>query len=116
MNESILNTIKSMLGIADGYSAFDAELVAHINTSISELNHIKVGIEDFFIEDKTFTWDEFIPDNKKLQNMAKQYVHINVRLVFDPPANSFVVDSLTKQKDELYWRMYEIAEREGESE
>lgn len=116
MEDSILNTIKSMLGIDDGYTAFDAELVGHINAAISELNHIKVGVEDFFIEDKSFTWNEFIPDNKKLQNMAKQFIHNSVRLIFDPPANSFVVDAITKNKDELYWRMYEIAEREGESE
>lgn len=112
--KSILTTIKGMLGLTDGYTAFDMELTGHINAAISELNHIKVGLEDFFISDKSFTWDEFIPDNKKIQNMAKQFIYITTRLVFDPPANSFVVDSLSKQKEELYWRMYEIADREVE--
>lgn len=114
--KSILTTIKGMLGLTEGYNAFDMEITAHINSAISVLNHIKVGVEDFFISDKSFTWDEFIPDNPKLQNMAKQYIWISTRIVFDPPTNSFVVDALSKQKEELYWRMYEIADREGETE
>ena len=112
--KSILTTIKGMLGLTDGYTAFDMEITAHINAAISILNHIKVGREDFYISDKSFTWEEFIPDNKKLLDMAKQYIFVSVRLMFDPPTNSFVVDAFSKQKEELYWRMYEIADREVE--
>ena len=57
------------------------------------------------IEDKSNSWDE-LSNNIDIVTAAKQYIYSYVKLLFDPPANSFVCDALSKNKDELYWRLY----------
>lgn len=103
--DSILTSIKKQLGITEDYEAFDPELIIHINTVFSILNQIGVGPETpYTITDKTNTWDEFIGDDSRIE-MVKTYVYLRVRIIFDPPSNSFVVDAFTKQYQELEVRM-----------
>ena len=114
MNESILNSIKAMLGILADDTDFDEELISHINSFISNLTDIKIGPEDgFIIEDATTTWDQFT-DDASIMAAARQYLFAATRLVFDPPSNSFVVTSLEKAKDEAYWRLYIKADTKKE--
>ena len=113
MNDSILDTIKKMLGIYPEDTAFDDELVIHINGAIADLTHVGGGpLEGFSITDRSNTWSEFTTD-QTLANEAKTYVYCKVRLIFDPPSNSFVVDSINKTKDEAQWRVYMIADEEN---
>lgn len=103
--DSILTSIKKQLGIMEDYEAFDPELIIHINTVFSILNQLGVGpAVPFMISDKSATWDEFIGDDKRIE-MVKTYIYLRVRLIFDPPTNSFVVDAFTKQYQELEVRM-----------
>ena len=113
MEDSILVSIKQMLGIYDEDTAFDGELILHINGALADLTHVGVGPkEGFTILDKSTRWDEF-SDNQTINAQAKIYVFCKVRLIFDPPSNSFVVDSITKTKDEAQWRLYMIADEEN---
>lgn len=106
MNGSILTDIKEMLGILEGDTGFDGELISHINAAFSTLTDIAIGpSEGYMIEDKSNTWDE-VSDVKDVVSACKQYIFSYVRLLFDPPSNSFVCDALSKNKDELYWRLY----------
>ena len=83
--ESILTSIKKMLGITEEYEHFDSDLIIHINSVFMILTQLGVGPPSgFSIQDKSTTWKEFISDETKLQ-LVKSYMHMKVRLIFDPP-------------------------------
>lgn len=109
MDDSILLTIKKMLGISEGDTAFDTDVIVCINSAIMSANQIGVGEEGFVITSSEETWEDFIGNYPRLE-AVKHYIYICVRLAFDPPANSFVVNSLEKQRDELIWRLNVQAE------
>ena len=103
--DSILTSVKKMLGIAEEYTHFDADLIMHINSVFMILAQLGVGpSEGFFIEDDTATWDEFIQDKKEI-NSVKSYVGLKVRLLFDPPTSSSQIDNTNKLINELEWRL-----------
>lgn len=103
--DSILTSVKKMLGIAEEYTHFDADLITHINSVFMILAQLGVGpSEGFFIEDDTATWDEFIQDKKEI-NSVKSYVGLKVRLLFDPPTSSSQIDNANKLINELEWRL-----------
>ena len=103
--ESILTSIKKMLGIVEEYTHFDADLIMHINTVLSILNQIGVGpSEGFSIEDKEDVWTDFIPQSPKLE-FVKSYVYMKVKLFFDPPISSAAIESINRLTSELEWRI-----------
>lgn len=103
--ESILASIKKLLGIAEEYEHFDNDIIMHINSVFTILNQLGVGpAEGFFIEDDSSTWDEFIEDLTKLQ-AVKSYVFMKVKLLFDPPTSSAVTDSYNRLITEFEWRL-----------
>lgn len=102
---SILTSIKKLLGIAEGYEHFDADLIMHINSVLTILTQIGVGpSEGFYITDKSNTWNEFIPEEYNLE-LIKSYVYLKVRLLFDPPQSSSVMDATNRMIEELEWRI-----------
>lgn len=105
MNESILDTIKKMLGLESDYDAFDTDIITQINAQLFTLNQIGVGMPGFTISDKTATWNEFFGEDNKDLEAAKSYIYAKVRVAFDPPSNSFTIEALNKQAEELYWRL-----------
>lgn len=108
--ESILNTIKKMLGPSEEYDQFDTDIITHINTVFMTLTQLGVGPSDgFYIEDDTTTWLEFVPDLKNFQAI-KTYIYLKVKLVFDPPQSSAVIEAMNKQIAELEWRLNHAAE------
>lgn len=105
MTESILNTTKTLLGIAISDTAFDAEIVTHINSAFMVLNQLGVGPADpFMIEDHTTEWSSFSVDLPKMA-AVKTYIFQKVRMMFDPPTLSFVLDALKNQINELEFRL-----------
>ena len=103
--DSILISIKKLLGISADYTHFDDDLIIQINSAFSTLTQLGVGpIEGFEIEDATSTWSEFLRDDPRL-NFAKTYVQIKVKLAFDPPTSSALIDSYNRQLDEITWRL-----------
>lgn len=110
MDESILKTIKKLLGLAPEYTPFDTDIIVLINAALMTLCQIGVGPkEGFFISDMTSRWSDFLTNETKL-NGAQQYIYIKVRMVFDPPGNSFVMSALESQAKELEWRLNVQAE------
>lgn len=113
--ESILTSIKKLLGIAEEYEHFDNDIIMHINSVLMTLTQIGVGPEEgFSITDKYATWSDFIPDMSKL-HAVKSYVYLKVRLLFDPPLNSAVMESMNRMATELEWRL-NVTVDPGESE
>ena len=112
MNESILTTIKKLLGVPEDYEHFDMDITMHINSVFMILNQLGVGPSDgFSITDKTAVWSDFISDNKKFESV-KTYVYMKVRLLFDPPLSSAVMDCINKVISEMEWRLNVAAESE----
>lgn len=108
--ESILTSVKKMLGIDESYEHFDIDIIMHINTAFMTLQQIGVGpSEGFFIEDDTTTWADYLPEFTNFQ-AVKTYIYLKVRLVFDPPTSSAVMESINRQISELEWRLNVAAE------
>ncbi len=108
--ESILTSIKKLLGITEEYEHFDADLIININSVLSSLTQIGVGPpEGFSIKTKEETWEQFLPIDPRL-NFVKSYVHLKVKLLFDPPLSSAVIEAINRQISELEWRIHIAAD------
>lgn len=108
--ESILTSIKKLLGIAEEYTQFDADLIMHINSVFSILTQLGVGPSNgFSIEDDSATWDEFIPEGQNVE-LVKSYIYLKVKLLFDPPLTSAVIEAMNKNIGEFEWRLNVAAE------
>lgn len=104
--DSILLTVKKMLGIAEEYHAFDIDLIVNINSVFLTLNQLGVGPEQpYRIEGPEEVWKDFL--GEQFQNIAgvETYVYLKTRLLFDPPTNSFLVTAIENQCSELEWRL-----------
>lgn len=102
---SILTSIKKLLGIDESYTHFDTDIIIHINSVFLNLTQIGVGPkEGFLITDKQDLWEDFISESPKLQ-AVKSYMYLKVRLLFDPPQNSSMVEAMNRQASELEWRL-----------
>lgn len=105
VKDSILHDVKQMLGQEWDDNTFDLDIKNHINSVFSDLNQIGVGpVDGFEIEDHATLWDEYIGTSKNL-NAVKSYIYLRMRLLFDPPANGFLVTSQEKQIEKAEWRL-----------
>ena len=103
--ESILTSVKKMLGIPEDYDNFDADIIMHINSVFMILTQLGVGpAEGFTIMDEDAIWSDFIQDKKTIESV-KSYMYLKVRLLFDPPLSSAVFDSMNRLISELEWRL-----------
>lgn len=108
--DSILTSVKKLLGIAEDYTHFDADIIMHINSVFMILTQLGVGPEKgFTIKDASSTWDEFIPEGSNIESV-KTYVYQKVRLIFDPPASSSVMEAMNRSISEFEWRLNIVAE------
>ena len=113
--ESILTSIKKLLGIQAEYTAFDQDLIIHINTAFAVLNQLNIGPPyGFVIEDDTATWDEYITSCNL--TMVRSYIYMKVRLMFDPPTSGVLVESMNSMISELEWRLFLEGDKGGESD
>ena len=104
VNESILNSIKKLLGIAPDYTQFDADLIMHINSVFMVLNQLGVGPPSpFSIQSSTNLWSEFMA-NEGTSELVKSYMFLKVKLLFDPPQNGTLVQAMKDQIAEFEWR------------
>lgn len=103
--DSILTSVKKLLGIAEEDTSFDTDLIIHINSVFSILTQLGVGSpEGFSIEDNTAVWTDFIKDDTNLE-LVKSYVYMKVRLLFDPPTSSSAIETSKSLINELEWRI-----------
>lgn len=93
---SILDSIKQMLGVEPSDDSFDGELIIFINSALSTVNKLGVGSDGFRIADNTAIWTDFLLDRTDLEEV-KTNVYLRVRLVFDPPQNSFAINAIKEQ-------------------
>lgn len=103
--ESILTSIKALLGLDESDESFDPDVTMFINSAFSVLSQNGVGpVTGFKIQDKSTTWTSFIADDLRLE-MVKTYIYWRVRLAFDPPSTSFTIKAFQDMAAEELWRL-----------
>ena len=107
MTDSILTSIKKLLGIVESDTSFDSELIMLINSALMVIMQEWYGMDHAFrIEDKTATWDDLLGEEEVDYEGVKQYIFLRVKMIFDPPNNSSVIEAMRKEMEDLEWRMY----------
>lgn len=106
MEESILVSIKKLLNISSDDTSFDTDIIIHINTVFMVLRQLGVGpeFENFSISDDKAKWSDFLEERTDLDSV-KTYIYLKVKMVFDPPINSSIIDAYNKLIDEYEWRL-----------
>ena len=105
MSDSILNSIKKLLGLTEDYHYFDADILMHINTAFMVLYQLGVGPSiPFSISDSSAKWSDFMGTSTDI-NGIKTYIYLKVRLVFDPPQSSAAMEAIKQNIAELEWRL-----------
>lgn len=103
--DSILTSIKKMLGIEEEYTQFDTDILININSALLTINQLGIGPDTgFYITSKTETWTSLLGARIDIE-AVKTLVYLKVRLLFDPPSNAFVVDSIERTIKEFEWRL-----------
>lgn len=103
--DSILTSVKKMLGIEAEYKHFDNDLIMHINSVLLILNQIGVGPKTpFVITGEDETWVDFFADNTPIE-LVKSYVYLKTRLLFDPPTTGVLHEAMERQVTEFEWRL-----------
>lgn len=112
LEEKILSSIKKLLGLNDGVTVFDTDIVIHINTVFANLTQMGVGPQNdegknigFKISTGNEVWGDFTSNDILIENV-KTYVYIKVKMIFDPPTSSALIDAYNAQAKELEWRLY----------
>lgn len=115
--DSILQSIKKLLGVNPEYGYFDDELIIHINSVLMILNQLAVGEEGFQITGPNETWQEFLGEDTDILATTRSYVFLKVKLLWDPPTSSAINESFNRSINEFEWRLNVKAEEEkvGES-
>jgi len=105
MEDDILRSTKKILGISSDYTAFDQDIIVHINSAIGTLSQLGIGpAEGFSISGEGTSWSEFTNDDAIL-NMCQSYIYLRVKLLFDPPSTSFALDAMKQQIEEFEQRI-----------
>lgn len=109
--ESILTSIKKLLGIPEEYEHFDMDIIMHINAVFMDLNQLGVGpAQGFAIRDEDDLWTDFISDETKLQ-AVKSYMHLRVKVLFDSNSmGSATLAAYERQIAQWEWRLNVAAE------
>ena len=104
--ESILTSVKKLLGLPAEYTNFDADIIMHINSVFMILNQLGIGpVDGFRIENDSAVWSDFIDNNSKKIEAVKSYMNLKVKLLFDPPLSSAVMEANNRMINELEWRL-----------
>lgn len=103
--DSILTSTKKLSNLGEAYDCYDADIIMFINNVFLTLKQLGIGPkEGFFIKGASETWDMFLPDNEVLREATKAYMGTKVRLKFDPPASSVLIEALNASVNEFEWR------------
>lgn len=101
--ESILESIRKLIGPSAQYDIFNNDLIIHINSAFFTLYQLGLTEEPFVISGPDETWDEFHADTDL--EAVKTYVYLKCRMYFDPPTNSALISAINEQIKELEVRL-----------
>ena len=111
---SILISIKKLLGIDKDYVQFDQDIIININSALMSLMQLGVGPQSGFkIRGEEETWNDFIGERIDFESV-KTYIYLKVRLIFDPPQSSYLIENIKEQLKEIEWRLnFQVESTEG---
>lgn len=109
MNDSILEDVRKLIGPSADCDAFDTDLIIHINSAFVRLYTLGIGVgvyeeRPFVITGVDETWNDFAQEDDRLR-ILPALIYAKVRLIFDPPTSSFVLESLKNQIAEMEWQL-----------
>lgn len=111
ITDSILLSVKEKLGMTADQTYYDAQIITSINTVFLILLQLGIGPSNgFFIIDDFAIWSDFLGEDERMLGMVKEYVPLKVRMMFDPPTGSTVVEAVKSNISELEWRIREMNE------
>ncbi len=112
METSILKSTRKVLGIGTDDASFDLDIITFINSAFSNLFSIGLGpVEGFFIEDEEADWEDLGIDSVPILSQVKTCIFLRVRMLFDPPQTSYLVEAMSRQIQEHDWRLNEMREQ-----
>ena len=104
--DSILNTIKKMLGIDSDDTDFDVDIMIHINSITPNLSQMGIGpTNGYIVTSSEQLWSDYIDSSIINLEGVKTYIYLKTKLIFDPPTNSTTIEAINKNLSELEWRM-----------
>lgn len=104
MEQSILLSIKKLLGLDRNYNAFDTDIIISINSVLNILYQLGIGKKSYSITGETETWFDYLSVRDDLE-MIKSFIYLRVRLLFDPPTTGVLHEAMERQASELEWRL-----------
>lgn len=108
--DSILNSVKSYVGILSEDTSFDTDILMDINSVLWALPQLGIGPETpFVVQDSSSTWQDLLGEDPV--GGAREYVSMRVRMLFDPPTNTYVMQALKDQIAEFEWRLIAGADK-----
>ena len=115
LSNSVLNTVKEMIGPSQSYNVFDTDLLVLINSSLNVLAQQSIVKDGTKIKDETTTWEEILEGREDLE-MIKEYIVLKVKMVFDASGSATVQQAYEKRANELEWRMYAFSDIIGKKQ
>lgn len=103
MDSRILDDIKKMLGIDAEVDEFDTDLLAGINSAFFTLYELGIGLVSPIVIDENTLWTDF--ETTAPKETIQEYLYLKVKMVFDPPSTSYVIDSVKDRISELEFRL-----------
>lgn len=101
--ESIYNSIVSLLGSDADYTPYQGDFIVLINSALARLNQLGAGPSEVFqITGPSETWDQFSSD-KYVQAQARMFAYYTLKLSWDPPSAGFVLESFKELRKETEW-------------
>ena len=105
MSDSVLLSIKQMLGISPEDTSFDVNVIMSINTALTTLMDLGLTeVEDEIVIDDDMTWDELLGGRIDIE-YVKTYIYQKVKMIFDPPTSTAAIDAMQRSISELEWRI-----------
>lgn len=106
MNDSILLSIRKLIGPGGDHEFFDTDYVIHINSAIMVLRQLGIGPKTgYAITGTTETWSDYLGDQIDMVESVKSYIYLKVKKMFDPPASGTMAEAMNSMINELEWRL-----------
>ena len=115
LSNSVLNTVKEMIGPSQGYDVFDTDLLVLINSSLNVLAQKSIVKDGTKIKDETTTWEEILEGREDLE-MIKEYLVLKVKMIFDASGSATIQQAYEKRANELEWLMYAFSDIIGKKQ
>lgn len=106
LEDSILTSIKKLLGIEEEVEEFDVDIMMNINAALATLRQLGVGpLGGAMVNSKYVTYGDIFGDYSKELGLVGMYLFYKTRLGFDPPASSVITDCIKEMIRETEWRL-----------